>query len=333
MAGIFYTPPPVTPTPPTPPGGNVGSIQFNGSGIFKGLDFVEADSAEEHLQLIADNTVNTPPQGKSVVYISSNDGDEPLTVLTSWGKDFPLQNNIGHKIIGMAWPSGGASVGNAFAWSNYTTSVGTWSSTLPALLTNKTYSATNVLSNMTKMNGASTALVNNSTEVYLNAAQRAAIIGSASQAWGTKLIITFGLPTYKSDQRIFAGYSNAASALSANTDPSSFINTIGIIKDSGSNSFVFFCRGAGLGTSVNTGITPQLNGVYRATIFIPSSGGMCYINFQQIGINTITNATFFNNTTMPIVGMSMFAHVYCNTGPTTTTAVNLSFIQMYEEQL
>lgn len=331
MAGIFYTPPPVTPTPPTPPGGNVGSIQFNGSGIFKGLDFVEADSAEEHLQFIADNTVNTPPQGKAVLYADSNDGDEPLTHLNSWGKNFPLQLNIGHKIVGMAWPSGGASVGNAFAWSNFTTSVGTWSSGVA--LAAKTYSAGFVLPNLSKMNGATAATINTSAEVYVNTINRAAIIGSASQAWGTKLIITFGLPTYKSDQRIFVGYANAAGALGANVDPSTYINSIGIIKDSGSGSFVFFVRGAGIGTSVNTGITPTLNGVYRATIFIPSSGGSVYINFQEILVGTVNSVSYSNNTTLPAIGTAMFAHLLANTGATTATAVNLSLIQMYEEQL
>jgi hypothetical protein len=328
MAGINYTPPP---TAGTPPGGNINSVQFNGSGTFKGLDFVEADAAEEHLQLIADNTINTPAQGKIILYANSDDGDEPLTVINSWGKNFPLQYNIGHKVIGMAWPAGGASVGSAFAWSNFTTSVGTWSSAVP--LAGKSWSAGQALPNFTKMNGASATALNSSAEVYVNTINRAAIIGSGPQAWGTKLIITFGLPTYKSDQRIFAGYANAAGALGANVDPSTYTNAIGIIKDQASGSFVFFVRGAGIGTSVNTGINPTLNGVYRATIFIPSAGGQCYLNFQEILVGSITNADYSNNTTMPVVGTSMFAHLLVNTGAATTNAVNVSLIQIYEEQL
>jgi len=331
MAGIIYTPPPTAPTPPTPPGGNANSIQFNGGGIFKGLDFLEADAAQEHAQFIADNTVNTPPQGKAVLYANSDDGDEPLTVVNSWGKNFPLQYNIGHKVIGMAWPAGGASVGNAFAWSNFTTSVGTWSSGVA--LAAKSYSAGQTLPNMSKMNGASAAALNSSAEVYVNTINRAAIIGSAAQAWGTKLIITFGLATYKSDQRIFAGYANAAGALGANVDPSTYTNAIGIIKDQASASFVFFVRGAGVGTSINTGIAPTLNGVYRATIFIPSSGGTCYLNFQEILVGSINSVGYANNTTMPIIGTAMFPHLLVNTGAATTNAVNVSLIQMYEEQL
>lgn len=331
MAGIIYTPAPTPPTPPTPPGGSANAMQFNNGGAFGGLAFLEANAAQEHAQFIADNTVNTPPQNKAVLYANSDDGDEPLTVINEWGKNFPLQYNIGHKIIGMAWPGGGASVSNAFAWSNFTTSVGTWSSGVA--LAAKSYSAGTTLPNMSKMNGASSALINNSAEVYVNTINRAAIIGSASQAWGTKLIITFGLPTYKSDQRIFMGYANAAGALGANVDPSSYTNAIGIIKDQASGNFAFFVRGAGLGSSSNTLITPTLNSVYRLTIFIPSSGGQCYLNFQEILVGSVTSVNYSNNTTMPVIGTAMFPHMLVNTGGATITAVNVSLIQMYEEQL
>lgn len=331
MAGIFYTPPPTTPTPPTPPGGALKSVQYNAGANFGGMSKVESDAADEHLQFIADNTVNAPLQGKAILYANSDDGDECLTHLNSWGKNFPLQLNIGHKIIGMAWPAGGASVGNAFAWSNFTTSVGTWSSGVA--LAAKSYSAGFVLPNLSKMNGATAAAINSSAEVYVNTINRSAIIGSASQAWGTKLVVTFGLPTYKNDQRIFAGYANAAGALGANVDPSTYTNAIGIIKDSVSGSFVFFVRGAGVGTSVNTGITPTLNGAYRATIFIPSSGSIVYLTFEEILPNTINKVAYSNNTTLPAIGTAMFAHLLANTGGTTATAVNLSLIQIYEEQL
>lgn len=331
MAGIIYTPPPTAPTPPTPPGGNANSIQFNGGGIFKGLDFLEADAAQEHAQFIADNTVNTPPQGKAVLYANSDDGDEPLTVINEWGKNMPLQYNIGHKIIGMTWPGGGASPGNAFAWSNFTTSVGTWSSGVA--LAAKSYSAGTTLPNMSKMNGASAAAVNSSAEVYVNTINRAAIIGSAAQAWGTKLIITFGLPTYKADQRIFIGYANAAGALGANVDPSTYVNAIGIIKDQASNRFAFFVRGAGIAATLNTLIAPTLNSVYRLTVFIPSAGGQCFLSFQEILPGTITTIKFTNTANMPVIGTALFPHLLVNTGGTTATAVNVSLIQMYEEQL
>lgn len=332
MAGIIYTPPPTAPTPPTPPGGNANSIQFNGGGIFKGLDFLEADAAEEHAQFIADNTVNTPPQGKAVLYANSDDGDEPLTVINSWGKNIPIQYNIGHKIIGMIWPSNGGSPNNAFSFSGRTTAVGaTWSDS--TALAQKNYVAGTSLQNFTRMNGASAAALNSSAEVYVNTKERGAVLGSASQAWGTKLIITFGLPTYKSDQRFFAGYSTATAQLPANADPSTFLNAIGLIKDSGGGNFVFYVRGAGLATSVNTGVTPTLNSVYRFTIFIPSSGGRVYMNLQEILVGSVTSTNYNTNASLPVVGSVFVPHLMVNTGATTATAVNISLIQVYEEQL
>jgi hypothetical protein len=334
MAGIIYTPPPTTPTPPLFPGGNAGSLQYSNTTNFKGLDFLESDASGSHQQFIVDDGINIapPPQGKTILYAESNDGDESLSTINSWGKDFPLQNNIGHKIIGMSWPTNGAAPSGAFAWNGYVSAVGLqWNSGVA--LATKSYSAGTTLPNISRMNGATTAAINQSAEIYVNTINRAAIIGSAAQAWGTKLIITFGLPTYKSDQRFFIGYVNASAALGGTVDPSSYLNAIAIIKDSASNRFFFYVRGAGIASSQSTGFVPTLNGLYRLTVFIPSSGGSCYMSFDEILVNSINTANYTNNTTMPATGTAMFAHMMANTGPTTATAINLSLVQMYEEQL
>jgi hypothetical protein len=334
MASIIYTPPATPPTPPLYPGGNPGSVQYNNTTDFKGLDFLESNATGGHQQFIVDDGLGIPPppQGKSIIYASSNDGDEALSTINSWEKDFPLQINIGHKIIGMSWPTNGASPSGAFAWNGYVTSVGSLWSSSTALAT-KSYSAGTTLPNISRMNGATLALINQSAEIYVNTINRSAIIGSAAQAWGTKLIITFGLPTYKSDQRFFIGYVNAAAALGAAVDPSSYLNSIAIIKDSASNRFFFYVRGAGIASTQSTGFEPTLNGLYRLTVFIPSSGGSCYMSFDEILVGSVNNANYTNNTTMPAIGTAMFPHLMANTGPTTTTAINLSLVQMYEEQL
>jgi hypothetical protein len=332
MAGIIYTAPPTAPTPPTPPAGNTGSIQYNGGSVFKGLDNLETDAAGKHQQFISDDVINTPSQNKVVLYANSEDGDDPLSVVNSWGKNFPLQYNIGHKIIGMSWPTNGAAPSGAFAWNGYVSSVGAaWNSGVP--LATKSYNAGSTLPNISRMNGSTTAAINQSAEIYVNTINRSAIIGSAAQAWGTKLIITFGLPTYKSDQRMFIGYANAAAALGANVDPTNYINCIAVIKDQGTSQFTFFVRGSGIGNTQLTGITPTLNGLYRLTVFIPSSGGKTYINFQEIVVNTVNSVSYFNDTTMPIIGTPMYPHLMANTGALSATAINLSLVQMYEEQL
>lgn len=333
MSGIIYTPAPTPPTPPTPPGAPDRSLQYNASGTFAGLSLISSDTNGDLAQYIATSTpAPAPPQNNAILYADGGDGDDPISQINSWGKAFPLQNNIGHKIIGMAWPGSGSSITASFAWNGYVSSaLGTWSNVNP--LANKTYNLGATLPNISKQNGVTAAALNSGCEVCMITQVRAVLVGAAAQAWGVKLILTFGLPTYKTDQRIFMGYSFASSNLPQNTDPSTNLNCVAVIKDQGDTNLHFFFRGAAGLTKIDTGITPTLNGVYRVTVFIPSSGGQAFLNLQQILPNTIATATASNTTTIPIPGTYLYPHFMANTGGLSATAVNLSFIQMYEEQL
>lgn len=332
MAAIIYTAPPTPPTPPTPPGAPDGSVQYNSSGTFAGISLLTSNATGDHAQYIAASTPTAPPQGNLILFADGDDGDNPITQINSWDKSFPLQNNIGHKIIGMAWTGSGTSITASFAWNGYINStLGTWNNTNP--LAFKNYALGTTLPNLSKQNGLTAAAINSGCEVCMITQARSVLVGAAAQAWGVKLILTFGLPTYKTDQRIFMGYSNVAATMPQNVDPSNNLNSIAIIKDQGDTNFQFFFRGAAGLTKVDTGITPVLNGVFRVTIYIPSTGAQAFINIQQILPNTITTAVESNNTTIPIPGTYLYPHFMANTGGLTATAVNLSFIQMYEEQL
>lgn len=334
MAAIIYTPPATPPTPPTPPGGLTGNVQYNNAGAFGGLRFLEADANAHHQQFIAALTQPAqPPTDRAILYASNDDGDNSLNVLNSFNKDFPIQLGIGHKIVGMMWPGAGTTVTGSFAWNGYVNSAtGNWQATNP--LGVKSYSAATTLPNISRMIGATTAAVNSAAECYVNTLNRAVIPGNGLQAWGTKLILTFGLPTYATTQRIFAGYTQYGSALGSGVDPSSYLNSIAIIKDASDNTFNFFFRGALGSTKINTGVTPAANGLYRATIFIPSVGTTAYMNFQEIGVNAITaNASVSNSSTIPAVGFQfLYPHLYVSTGAAATIA-NIALIQVYEEQL
>jgi hypothetical protein len=335
MSGIIYTPAPTPPTPPTPPGAPDRGLQYNASGTFAGLALLSSDTNGDLAQYIATSTPSpAPPQNNAILYADVDEGDEAMSQINSWGKAFPLQNNIGHKILAMAWPGIGTSPVASFTWANVLANTGTWQgngTTQP--LAQKTYNATFALPNFTKMNGQTTAAINNSAEIYMITRERSVIVGSASQAWGVKLILTFGLSTYKTDERIFMGYNAFNSVNPANTDPSTWLNSIGIIKDQADSNFNFYFRGAAGGTKANTGITPTLNGVYRATIFIPSSGGSAYISLQEITVSTVNTASWSNSATIPIPGTILYPHFMANTGGATGTQVNISLIQIYEEQL
>lgn len=331
MASIIYTPPATPPTPPTPPGGLTGNVQYNNAGAFGGLRFLEADVNAHHQQFITPLTApTTPPADKAILYASNDDGDQALTSLNSFGKDYPLQLGIGHKIVGMAWPSNGTTALASFSWNGYLTTSGNWS---PTTNCTKSYTAGTALPNVTRYNGQTTAAANSSAELFVNSQNRSAIVGGALQAWGTKLIITFGCPTYALTQRFFIGYTSISSVLGPTVDPSSFINSIAIIKDVSDNTFNFFFRGSLGGTKINTGVTPTVNGLYRATIFIPSVGTTAYMNFQEIGTNEIiANASISNSSTIPAVGTNLYPHLQVNSG-TGVLSANISMVNMYEEQL
>lgn len=335
MSGIIYTPAPTPPTPPTPPGAPNRSLQYNSSGSFAGLSLLSSDTNGDLPQWIATGTPGiTPPQNNAIIYVNGDDGDQPVTVFNAWAKDIPLQYNLGHKIVGGIIPGVGTSANAVLNWANSINFTGTWSgngTTQP--LAQKTYNASFVLPNLTKINGQTTAALNNTAAYYMITRERAVIVGSAAQAWGTKLILTFGLSTYKTDQRIFMGYSFYNSVLPANTDPSTWLNTIGIIKDQADGTFSFFFRGALGGTKTNTTIAPALNGVYRATIFIPSSGGSAYINFQEITTSNVNSVSASNTATIPVTNTFLYPHFFANTGALSATQVNISLINVYEEQL
>lgn len=335
MSGIIYTPAPTPPTPPTPPGAPNRSLQYNASGTFAGLALMSSDTNGDLAQYIATTTPSTaPPANNAIIYVNGDDGDQPVTVLNAWQKDIPLQYNLGHKIIGGINPGIGTSA-NAFVnWANCLANTGTWQgngTTQP--LAQKSWNASSVLPNLTKINGQTTAALNNTAAYYMITRERAVIMGSGVQAWGTKLILTFGLSTYKTDQRIFMGYSAYNSVLPNNTDPSTWLNTIGVMKGQSDSTLQFYFRGSTGATIANTGITPTLNGVYRVTIFIPSSGVGAYINLQEIGVNAITSVSWSNSSTIPIAGTILYPHFFANTGGLSATQVNISLINVYEEQL
>jgi hypothetical protein len=331
MAGIIYTPPPVTPTPPTPPGGNINSIQYNGGSIFKGLDFLESDAAGEHQQFIAAlTTPSTPPADRSILFASNEDGDGELSVLNQYDKSTPLQLGIGHKIVGMIQPGNGSLPLSSFSWfggANIQSS-GNWDSNATA----KVATAGVALPNVTRQRCVSNAALNATSETAMTDPKRAAIVGYARQAWGTKLIITFGLPTYRSDQRLLIGYTGNAGLISGAVDPSTLLNSVAIIKDVAQSTFNFYFRGTAGGNTFNSGITPTVNGLYRVTVFVPSTGTQAFINFQEIGVNAITsNLTYFSSN-IPAQGVSIFPHLYASTAGV-ATAVSFALVQIYEEQL
>jgi len=83
-------------------------------------------------------------------------------------------------------------------------------------------------------------------------------------------------------------------------------------------------------TKINTGITPNANNVYRATVFLPSSGTASYVTLESFSKSSVTVFTASNTANVPTAGTLMYFNIAANTGAG-ATAVSLGFIRAEEE--
>jgi hypothetical protein len=331
MAGIIYTPPPVVPTPPTPPGGQDHSVQFNDAGSFNGSDHIFIDNSNGWLILESDGMVPSPPGAKRVKIWGNSDGAENKMWMTpTTGTPTPVQHEIAYKQV--SWlqsPSASnfTGIGSLTAFGT----LGTFARIL------KSNDALNNLPNYTygKLTSAS-GVANSGAELYGNTIGFNAIVSNNAYAGGGYAVFVFGLPTYATTQRIFVGYTSANAAnFGGAGDPSSFLNMIGVGKDSSDNTLYFMCNdSSGIATKINTGITPvALSTVYRLTVsFLAGS------NTMHCQLETITNAgitrfaaSFGGGSNTPALGTNMLVHAGVNTAAS-LTAVTIAIIQIYEEQ-
>jgi hypothetical protein len=310
----------------TLPGGITPQVQYNSSGsTFAGAGLVNI-APDGNLLLVSTTSSTSGTTGTLKVYSNNQTGIDELHVIPDIGIEASVQLSFGQKIIGLIMSNNGAVTG----YGNY---IGSVSFSGGSANVNKSYDATNLLPNYSYFKNNSGSSTNSSADIYISQAGKNCLIGNNNFGAGSKLVITFGLNTYATTQRIFAGYNaSAAGALATTTDPSAWLNTIGVGKDAADTTLqVMYNAGAGTATKVNTSITPNANDVYRVTIYILSTGTTSYVTLERITKGTITTFNSSNTAKIPAAGTAMYPHVYCNTGAS-SVAVNLAFMQMEEEQ-
>ena len=221
--------------------------------------------------------------------------------------------------------NGGSTVGFYGNWSGAFTQTGSIG------YVQKSYDATNLLPNYTYFRLFTAASTNASSEQYMNQTYSSCILGNSAYGAGSKLILVFGLNAYASTERIFAGWINSNAASSSTTDPSAWLNTIGLSKDTGDTTFQFcYNNGSGTATKVNTGVTPNANNIYRLTIFIPSNSTISYQTLEVITKTSITTYTSSNSAKIPATGLIMYPHQYVNTA-SGAASVGMGYILGYCE--
>jgi hypothetical protein len=219
--------------------------------------------------------------------------------------------------------------GNSVSTEGYFTAAMSTISTSSAIVA-ASYDATNLLPNYNYFRYTAGASKNQSAEVYMSTAGKGPIMGAGSG--GSKIVFTFGLLDYKSDQRVFAGYLNSTGSYTQTANPSTLTNIIGVGKDDTDATLQIMVNdGSGTATKGNTGITPNANDVYRVTISISSTGNVASIKLEDITktATTIFKANAVSN--LPAAGTLLYNHLVANTGNITSTAVGLAYIQTYEE--
>ena len=266
-----------------------------------------------------------PSAGYGKTYFNNQTGVDEIHIVPSVGMETILQNSIGQKLIGWNSIEGTSAVGYWGLWQAGFASTGTLA------YVNKSYDGTNLLPNYSYYKYTTAASTNSSAEQYMNLSQGSIYVGNAAYGAGAKLILTFSFPTYASTERIFEGFISSSGISSASTDPSTWLNNVGISKDAGQSTLYFtYNNGSGSATQVNTGVTPNSNNIYRLTVFLPSNTTTTYQTLEVMTKTGITVYTSSNTSKVPTAGTILYPHEFANTG-NGSASVSLGIILGYCE--
>jgi hypothetical protein len=327
MSAIIYTAPQVL----TNPGGTPPEIQYNSGGTFAGASNVEI-SAEGTLMPVDFNTPLTiPPANRSDIYVSGATGEQVLKLNPNIGFDAPVQMGLGYRQISAVQLSTGAAPTGFGAWVGVlgVTATAAWTTTVAPTLLND---AANALPNYMYGRILSTNLVNSTADIWVNAPNRAMIVGGTVFCHGGKLVLTFGFPNYAITERIFCGYTTSTTGLNGAIDPSTFLNCIGVGKDSGESNLSFLYNdNVGLCSKIDTGFSVSSTSVFRLTIYIPPVGTTMYMTLEKISTTSIQSVNSSRSVNLPAIGTFLYPHVMASTA-TSVTPVSVAIINFYEEQ-
>jgi hypothetical protein len=316
----------------TSPGGSTTQVQYNNAGVFDGASQVTVDTTDENLILLSTNstTAMTPPGSAGAkIWLNNRVGlDQPMFT-PFLGVETPLQASFGNKIVGGYTVSGSA---NIFAWGQLASSM---SAVNPgnggATITARTYDATNMLPNYARYALLTATTASSYAEQRTSISGKGSVMGNAAYGGGSKLVHTFGLGAYNASERIFFGYVGSALTWSTNIDPSAQINTFGLGKDVADSTFQWMTNdGTGTATKTSTGVTPNINDVYRLTIFVPSNATTVYMQLEVITKSTITNYTYSTSSNIPAIGTLIYQRMYINNAAT-GAALSIMMLQIEEE--
>jgi hypothetical protein len=316
----------------TPPGGATTQVQYNNAGSFDGAAKVTVDTTDENLILLSTNSttaMTAPGSAGAKIWLNNRVGlDQPMFT-PFLGVETPLQASFGNKLVGGYTVSGTA---NIFAWGQLASSMSTLNpGNGGATITARTYDATNLLPNYARYALLTLTSASSYSETRTSIAGKGSVMGNNTYGGGSKLVYTFGLGAYNLAQRLFFGYTGSALTWSTNIDPSAQINTFGLAKDVGDNTFQWMTNdGTGIATKTNTGVTPNTTDVYRLTVYVPPNATTIYMQLEVMTKSTITIYLHSASSDIPAIGTLIYQRMYVNNAAT-GAAVSIMMIQIEEE--
>lgn len=315
----------------TSPGGSTTQVQYNNAGSFDGASQVTIDLNDEQLVLLSTSgtTAVAAPSYGSKVWSGNRTGVDELHISPALGVESIFQYSIGQKLIGYYITSGAntiAAVGY-FAGIIGLINPGNAGSTITA----RTYDATNLRPNYNYLPITTLTTASSYGEARTNVAGKGPVMGNAAYGGGSKLVTTFGFGVYNSAERFFCGYTSTALTITGGADPSSFTNIFFLGKDVADTTLQWMVNDAsGTATKTDTGITPNVNDVYRLTIYIPPNATSIYMSLEVITKTTLTLYTYTASSNIPAAGTLMYQRLWVS-GAATGVAVSMSMIQIEEE--
>jgi hypothetical protein len=316
----------------TSPGGSTTQVQYNNAGTFDGAAKVTVDTTDENLILISTSgttAVTAPGSAGAKVWTSNRVGINQLMLTPFLGAETPMQASFGNKLIGRYITAGSTTI-IADGYLNQAMSAVNPGNT-GGTVTARGYDATNLLPNYNRYGYLTATTASSYAEQRTSVVGKGSVMGNAVYGGGSKLVYTFGLGAYNSGERLFFGYTGSALTWSTNIDPSAQVNTFGLGKDVADTTFQWMTNdGTTTATKTSTGVTPNINDIYRLTIFVPSNATTIYMQLEVITKSTITNYTYSTSSDIPAIGTLIYQRMYINNAAT-GAAVSMMMIQIEEE--
>jgi hypothetical protein len=314
--------------------GSNNSIQYNNSGSLGGANNAFIINGNLNLTGL---TATPATQSDSISLYNrgtTQSIDSRLSSVDQWGRTTQYGTYAGNKIISRLIPSSSVAASGDGQWGGSNVLGYGNAPTFPF----RGYDATNLAPNFVRIRCATTTAANNASAIRWAATQRQGLQWEASNS-GCFFQFTFTTPTWNSGQRFFIGYQPAQTGtpIGSTIRIDSILNMIGLGKDSDDTNLQWMTNGSsGTASRVDTGITPNVNNVYRFSLFINSDCTTAKFTLEEItrtSSNIVSTHTLVRGIdNLPGYNTNNYPAVYVN-NVASGVVVTLDIINGYEELL